>query len=201
MPSCKPTMLYNFFNWPSPLVGCGEVCGRSTTHFSQMVDPCTDLSSNNPRTKNLGTVVAPLGGPRGERMRSGGGLWEEAGFRVRHSNRVRHLKCVLLLSCVHHEPRVRWENVPFCNRIVTFGHDFSKNTASIRAFNNQFCPKKSLGDNISHLDRGDFGGIGISCCIANNNVKLAFGVKVGLDLEPLLAFPDGKLHFPQPLCM
>ena len=54
----------------------GRSVGRSTTHFSQMVDPCTDLSSNNPRTKNLGTVVAPLGGPRGERMRSGGGLWE-----------------------------------------------------------------------------------------------------------------------------
>ena len=96
---------------------------------------------------------------------------------------------------------LRWANGPFCNRIVTFGHDFSKNTASIRAFNNQFCPKKSLGDNISHLDRGDFGGIGISCCIANNNVKLAFWVKIGLDLEPLLAFPDGNLHFPQPLCM
>jgi hypothetical protein len=30
-----------------------------------MVDPCTDLSSNNPRTKNLGTVVAPLGGTTG----------------------------------------------------------------------------------------------------------------------------------------
>ena len=75
----KPIILYNFFNWPSPLVGCGEVCGRSTTHFSQMVDPCTDLSSNNPRTKNLGTVVAPLGGPRGERMRSGGGFVGRSG--------------------------------------------------------------------------------------------------------------------------
>ena len=61
----KPIILYNFFNWPSPLVGCGEVCGRSTTHFSQMVDPSTDLSSNIPRTKNLGTVVAPLGGTTG----------------------------------------------------------------------------------------------------------------------------------------
>ena len=41
------------------------MCGRSTTHFSQMVDPSTDLSSNIPRTKNLGTVVAPLGGTTG----------------------------------------------------------------------------------------------------------------------------------------
>ena len=80
LPFCKPTMLYNFFNWPSPLVGCGEVCGRSTTHFSQMVDPCTDLSSNIPRTKNLETVVAPSGGPRGERMRSGGGFVGSSGL-------------------------------------------------------------------------------------------------------------------------
>ena len=55
------------------------MCGRSTTHFSQMVDPSTDLSSNIPRTKNLGTVVAPLGGPRGERMRSGGGFVGRSG--------------------------------------------------------------------------------------------------------------------------
>ena len=41
------------------------MCGRSTTHFSQMVDPSTDLSSNIPRTRNLGTVVAPLGGTTG----------------------------------------------------------------------------------------------------------------------------------------
>ena len=41
------------------------MCGRSTTHFSQMVDPCTDLSSNNPRTKNLGNGGRPLRGDHG----------------------------------------------------------------------------------------------------------------------------------------
>ena len=75
------------------------------------------------------------------------------------------------------------------NRI--FGQHFSKNTASVRAFIYQFCPKESLWDNISHLDCGFCWVMGISCSIANDNVKLVFWVKVGMDLGPLLAFSDG----------
>ena len=75
------------------------------------------------------------------------------------------------------------------NRI--FGQHFSKNTASVRAFIYQFCPKESLWDNISHLDCGLCWVMGISCSIANDNVKLVFWVKVGMDLGPLLAFSDG----------
>ena len=75
------------------------------------------------------------------------------------------------------------------NRI--FGQHFSKNTASVRAFIYQFCPKESLWDNISHLDCGLCWVMGISCSIANDNVKLVFWVKVGMDLGPLLAFSGG----------
>ena len=53
------------------------MCGRSTTHFSQMVDPCTDLSSNNPRTKNLGNGGRPLRGDHGASgCEAGVGLWD-----------------------------------------------------------------------------------------------------------------------------
>ena len=72
-----------------------------------------------------------------------------------------------------------------------FGQHFSKNTASVRALNSQFCPKESLLDNISHLDCGFCWVMGISCSIANYNVKLAFRVKVGMDLGTKLAFSDG----------
>ena len=75
------------------------------------------------------------------------------------------------------------------NRI--FGQHFSKNTASVRAFIYQFCPKESLWDNSSHLDCGFCWVMGISCSIANDNVKLVFWVKVGMDFGPLLAFSDG----------
>ena len=78
------------------------MCGRSTTHFSQMVDPCTDLSSNIPRKKNLGTVVAPLGGPRGEQMRSGGGFVGSIGFpRASFELRATHTKRASQFLLIH----------------------------------------------------------------------------------------------------
>ena len=66
------------------------MCGRSTTHFSQMVDPCTDLSSNNPRTKNLGNGGRPL---RGDHGASGC----EAGVGC---GKKRASACVMRTACV-----------------------------------------------------------------------------------------------------
>ena len=81
------------------------MCGRSTTHFSQMVDPSTDLSSNIPRTKNLGTVVGPQGDHGASLLAGvGSGISTGSTLCVRHSNRVRHLYCVPLSPCMHHTP-------------------------------------------------------------------------------------------------
>ena len=83
------------------------------------------------------------------------------------------------------------DNSWFSDKNWIFRHDFSKNTASVRAFKYQFCPKKSLCNNFSQLDRRSCGVIGISCSIANNNVKLTFWVKVSMDLGHLLTLSDG----------
>lgn len=60
-----------------------------------------------PKNKELGNGGRPSGRPRGERMRSGGGLVgspTESTLCVRHSNRVHHLYCVPLSPCMHHTP-------------------------------------------------------------------------------------------------
>ena len=93
-----------------------------------------------PKNKELGNGGRPSGRPRGERMRSGGGLVgspTESTLCVRHSNRMRHLYCVPLSPCMHHTPRLsflEWsetlkgglygcsvKKTDFAN-IVKFGH-------------------------------------------------------------------------------
>ena len=120
-------------------------------------------------------MVAPQGDHGASECEAGVGLWD--------LNGVNDVRAPLVVSapfalhaCIPGDGLGVSEIGHFqtVNRI--FGQHFSKNTASVRAFIYQFCPKESLWDNISHLDCGFCWVMGISCSIANDNVKLVFWV-------------------------
>ena len=69
-----------------------------------MVDPSTDLSSNIPRTKNLGTVVGPQGDHGASECEAGVGLWDLNGVNAVRAPLEPHASLILCATFALHAP-------------------------------------------------------------------------------------------------